>query len=166
MAACHVHRVPEAGCVDCLEDQRDNLQIEVNNLRTSLQISGLEPKGEKCVRCSWMNGKVLKECWPCAEIRRLGEEVAELKKKLSQIKTAVCAECSGGGEIGLADGEVPCPTCGGSGDPTRPGVFAPKKPTAPVVRVGHCSGPHCFVYGGKSCICLCAKCKDALVRDH
>lgn len=35
----------------------------------------------------------------------------------------ICAECSGGGEIGLADGELSCPVCGGSGNPNEPGPF-------------------------------------------
>lgn len=38
-------------------------------------------------------------------------------------KGNVCVECSGGGEIGLADGEVPCPVCCGSGDPNKTGAF-------------------------------------------
>lgn len=48
---------------------------------------------------------------------------ALVEKALANIKSAVCRECSGSGEIGLADGEVPCPKCFGSGDPTKPGVF-------------------------------------------
>lgn len=166
MGACNVHRVHEVGCVDCLQDQRDNLQVEVNNLRATLKIAGSEPQGEKCVRCSWIDDKVLKECWPCAEIRRLLGDVAELQKKLSQIKTAICAECSGGGEIGLADGEVACPTCGGSGDPTKPGVFLPKKPIPPTDRVAHCYGSACCYLTMRTCICLCAKCADAKARDR
>lgn len=39
------------------------------------------------------------------------------------LKSGVCKECGGGGEIGLADGEVPCPSCGGSGDPMKPGLW-------------------------------------------
>lgn len=35
----------------------------------------------------------------------------------------ICPVCKGGGEIGLVDGEVPCYICGGSGDPSRRGVF-------------------------------------------
>lgn len=35
----------------------------------------------------------------------------------------VCARCKGSGEFGLADGDVPCWICGGSGDPNHPGVF-------------------------------------------
>lgn len=58
------------------------------------------------------------------EERKLNLQVSELQKKLGQIKEAVCRECSGSGEIGLADGEVACPTCGGSGDPLKLGVFA------------------------------------------
>jgi RecJ-like exonuclease len=61
------------------------------------------------------------------EIKALKFQVSELQKKLSQIKEAVCLECSGSGEIGLADGEVPCPVCSGSGDPTKPGVFRTEK---------------------------------------
>lgn len=34
-----------------------------------------------------------------------------------------CKECAGTGEIGLADGDVPCPKCFGSGDPDKPGIF-------------------------------------------
>lgn len=34
-----------------------------------------------------------------------------------------CVECKGGGEIGLADGDVPCQSCGGSGQRDRKGVF-------------------------------------------
>ena len=36
-----------------------------------------------------------------------------------------CAECKGTGEIGLADGDVVCPKCYGSGNPAHPGVFKP-----------------------------------------
>jgi hypothetical protein len=43
-------------------------------------------------------------------------------------KGDVCAECSGGGEIGLADGQLPCPVCGGSGDPNKTGPFPTVKP--------------------------------------
>jgi len=38
-------------------------------------------------------------------------------------ESSICAECSGSGEIGLADGEIPCPVCGGSGDPMKTGPF-------------------------------------------
>lgn len=71
MGACHVHRVDEPGCVDCLQDARDCLREEVNQLRATLQIAGLEPAGEKCVRCSWMGNDVLKKCWPCSRIEHL-----------------------------------------------------------------------------------------------
>lgn len=68
-------------------------------------------------------------CADCIRERLYAAElrVSELEKKLGQIKEAVCRECSGSGEIGLADGEMWCPVCGGSGDPMKPGVFAPKK---------------------------------------
>ena len=71
MGACHVHRVPETGCTDCLQDERDCLRADVNQLRATLQIASSKPEGERCVRCSWMGDEVLKECWPCKEIRRL-----------------------------------------------------------------------------------------------
>lgn len=48
---------------------------------------------------------------------------ALVEKALANIKSAVCKECGGSGEIGLADGEIVCQTCFGSGDPTRPGVL-------------------------------------------
>lgn len=56
-----------------------------------------------------------------------------LAERLHQIKSGVCRECGGSGEIGLADGEVPCPVCGGSGDPTKTGPFptVKVKPTEP-----------------------------------
>jgi hypothetical protein len=60
------------------------------------------------------------------EVRRLKARVRELEEKLGRIKEAVCRECSGSGEFGLADGEVPCIVCGGSGDPLKPGVFFQK----------------------------------------
>lgn len=68
MGACHVHNINEPGCHDCLQDERDCLRGEVNQLRGTLQIAGLEPAGEKCVRCSWMGEEVLKQCWPCKRI--------------------------------------------------------------------------------------------------
>jgi PHP family Zn ribbon phosphoesterase len=48
----------------------------------------------------------------------------ELRTKLGQIASAICKMCKGSGEYGLADGDVPCPICGGSGDPLKPGVFS------------------------------------------
>lgn len=60
-------------------------------------------------------------------IKSTEREKEEYRKKLSEIKSAVCLECSGSGEIGLSDGEVPCPVCDGSGDPMKPGVFAQKR---------------------------------------
>lgn len=78
MSACHVHKVPETGCVDCLQDSRDCLQAEVDRLRGTLTIAGLEPAGEKCVRCSWVDGKVLKQCWPCKRIDELEEGLQEI----------------------------------------------------------------------------------------
>lgn len=59
--------------------------------------------------------------------RLLKLRVGELQKKLDSIMEGVCKECKGGGEIGLADGEIPCPTCGGSGDVMHPGIFAKKR---------------------------------------
>jgi hypothetical protein len=53
------------------------------------------------------------------------KEIEALRKTLGQIESAVCLECGGSGEIGLADGEVACPSCYGSGDPTKPGIFRP-----------------------------------------
>lgn len=52
------------------------------------------------------------ECDLLAEIRRCPERT--------------CTTCMGSGEFGLADDNVPCPDCHGSGTPTRPGVFKPK----------------------------------------
>jgi hypothetical protein len=40
----------------------------------------------------------------------------------------VCPGCAGSGEYGLADGEVPCLMCCGSGDRTKKGVFYQGKP--------------------------------------
>lgn len=57
------------------------------------------------------------------KLSKAQEERDALAARLHQCKSAVCRECSGSGEIGLADGEVPCPACGGSGDPTKTGPF-------------------------------------------
>lgn len=62
-----------------------------------------------------------------AKERETNRLVDELQNKLGSLQQAVCKECKGGGEIGLSDGEVPCPTCGGSGDPLHPGSFTIKR---------------------------------------
>lgn len=69
-------------------------------------------------------------------------QAVELQKKVGQISKSTCRECAGWGEIGLADGEVSCPTCGGSGDPLRPGVFA-QKPKCGCVHIG--TSQSCFL---------------------
>lgn len=33
-------------------------------------------------------------------------------------------------------------------------------------KIEHCQGAHCFIYGMKQCICLCAKCAEAKKADH
>ncbi len=71
MGACHVHNINEQGCMDCLQDERDCLRGEVNHLRATLEIASKEPAGELCVRCSWIDGKVLRQCWPCSRIEFL-----------------------------------------------------------------------------------------------
>lgn len=59
----------------------------------------------------------------CRHVRakKASEEVANALFEIDWQKKK-CPECSGSGEIGLADGEVSCPKCGGSGSPD------PKKP--------------------------------------
>lgn len=49
-------------------------------------------------------------------------EIQRLEKVLAS-RTGQCPECKGSGEFGLADGEVPCGVCGGSGDLSKPGIF-------------------------------------------
>lgn len=41
----------------------------------------------------------------------------------ARCESNICGECKGSGEIGLADGNVPCPVCGGSGNPSKAGPF-------------------------------------------
>ena len=65
-----MHRLP-SGSRDCLRE-------EVNRLRATLEIAGLEPTGERCVRCSWVGDDVLKQCWPCKRIKELSEGLREL----------------------------------------------------------------------------------------
>ncbi len=94
------------------------------------EIEALKRQVEALKKFAWH----LKEC----KIRDGGEgpdgiacscgydEVIEDTKRISEGSRPdkrICGECSGGGEIGLSDGEVPCPRCGGSGDPDKPGVF-------------------------------------------
>jgi len=51
-----------------------------------------------------------------------------------------CPECKGGGEIGLADGDVACPTCGGSGDETDPGPFKQYRKAPEIMQQYGCTG--------------------------
>lgn len=69
-------------------------------------------------------------CSAIKEIQLLKKERDRYHKILEKIESAICRDCRGSGEIGLADGEVPCPSCGGSGDPTKPGVFYNKGKTS------------------------------------
>jgi len=106
--------------------------------------------GDYCPRCRGTHD-ILRDCPPVFTPVPASEEallercrilellVMELEKKLSKIESAVCRMCRGSGEFGLADGEIPCPDCGGSGDPTKPGVFAqkPKKPKCEHRRASH-----------------------------
>lgn len=50
----------------------------------------------------------------------------ELLAEVRKCPQRSCLRCAGSGEIGLSDGDVPCPDCFGSGMPFRKGVFAPK----------------------------------------
>lgn len=75
------------------------------------------PQSFKCKVCHARPGKSHKmDCRPPYEY----EYILTMKDRV------ICGECSGVGEIGLADGEITCPKCLGSGDPTRPGPFKPK----------------------------------------
>jgi hypothetical protein len=97
----------------------------------------------------------------CCEPMRKAIEVFQKHGCEASVKRPdkrICGECSGSGEIGLSDGEVPCPRCWGSGDPDKPGVFKPKD------RVEHCGNIAYCHY--PTCICLCAKCADAKAKDH
>lgn len=57
-------------------------------------------------------------------LRALGSFMGFVGKSSTQ-----CPACYGSGEFGLADGEVPCQSCCGSGERNRKGIFYQKKPT-------------------------------------
>lgn len=50
----------------------------------------------------------------------------ELLAEIGRCPERSCVLCHGSGEFGLADDNIPCPNCFGSGTPVRKGVFAPK----------------------------------------
>jgi hypothetical protein len=64
------------------------------------------------------------EC--CEAVRAAVETLRKHEIYLDKIRSSVCSECGGSGEVGLSDGEVVCPFCFGSGDPLRPGIWKPK----------------------------------------
>lgn len=106
-----------------------------------------DPKKEETCACRFgPNGKETKMCQLhillTQTLIKAEEERDRLKLTLASIKSAVCKECSGSGEIGLSDGEVPCPKCFGSGDPLKPGVFKKQEPTVWCTCVPNTDGSH------------------------
>jgi hypothetical protein len=59
----------------------------------------------------------------CCEQMRAALETLRQHGVSLNLTHFVCSECSGSGEIGLSDGEISCPVCGGSGEPLKPGIF-------------------------------------------
>lgn len=60
----------------------------------------------------------------CEDLRKAAETAAKHGMKLVNAKDTVsCGECHGTGEIGLADDDIPCPGCCGSGNPEKPGIW-------------------------------------------
>lgn len=117
-------------CVPCLLEKEEAATREIEKLKREAreikakdvlkklqQMAG--PHTPECVGQYCRHSKVLES------IFQVGDALARI-----EFESKRCPECKGGGEIGLADGDVPCPTCGGSGDDKNPGCFAVAKKVA------------------------------------
>ncbi len=105
-------------CVPCLLEKaaRDAREIRPRDILKKLAEWADAPHGAECA------GIVCRHARARQAIVEVGNAIAELEWEKKK-----CPECHGGGEIGLADGEIACPTCGGSGDEKDPGPFKIEK---------------------------------------